>query len=241
MITLLRRIRRSLMESNSTKTYFLYAAGEIVLVVIGILIALQINNWNEDRKNKILEKAILVEINEEFKYNLQEFDNNLIRYAEVRAHLDTLRSLFPIDPKTADLERIAASLSRIHFVGDFDYSSTTIEKLKNTSSFDVLRNEELRSLLLRWEVLTADYVKEENLGLKFNEEQFAPWIHTRVTRPYREGFYDPRVDLSFLGSIEFEGLIRYKRSKVSNLFRPMRSDDNIRTVMERIIELSGGK
>ncbi|MBT8221517.1 MAG: hypothetical protein KJP00_16935 [Bacteroidia bacterium] len=51
MFTFLRRLRKSLIESNSTKKYLLYAIGEILLVVIGILIALQINNWNEEKKN----------------------------------------------------------------------------------------------------------------------------------------------------------------------------------------------
>ena len=44
---------------NKTGKYFKYAIGEIVLVVIGILIALQINNWNENRKLKLIEKAVI--------------------------------------------------------------------------------------------------------------------------------------------------------------------------------------
>ena len=47
------------MEQNKTGKYFKYAIGEIILVVIGILIALSINNWNEDRKDKVREKATL--------------------------------------------------------------------------------------------------------------------------------------------------------------------------------------
>jgi hypothetical protein len=50
MLTFLRKIRRSLIESGAARKYLLYAIGEIALVVIGILIALQINNWNEERK-----------------------------------------------------------------------------------------------------------------------------------------------------------------------------------------------
>ena len=52
MIKFFRRIRYDLMNQNKTTKYFKYAIGEIILVVIGILIALQINNWNEGRKNK---------------------------------------------------------------------------------------------------------------------------------------------------------------------------------------------
>jgi hypothetical protein len=51
MIKFFRKIRQNLLMENKTGKYFKYAIGEIVLVVIGILIALQINNWNENRKH----------------------------------------------------------------------------------------------------------------------------------------------------------------------------------------------
>lgn len=55
MIKFFRKIRQNLLAENKTGKYFKYAIGEIVLVVIGILIALSINNWNENRKNKLAE------------------------------------------------------------------------------------------------------------------------------------------------------------------------------------------
>jgi len=62
MIKFFRKIRQSLLMENKTGTYFKYAIGEIVLVVIGILIALSINNWNESRKTKKFEHEILKDI-----------------------------------------------------------------------------------------------------------------------------------------------------------------------------------
>jgi hypothetical protein len=55
MIKFFRIIRKNLLNEGKTTKYLKYAIGEIVLVVIGILIALQINNWNEERKDKILQ------------------------------------------------------------------------------------------------------------------------------------------------------------------------------------------
>ena len=62
MIKFFRQIRQQLLMENKTSKYFKYAIGEIILVVIGILIALQINNWNENKKQIAYESKILTEI-----------------------------------------------------------------------------------------------------------------------------------------------------------------------------------
>ena len=59
MIKFFRKIRQKLVEQNRVSKYLLYAFGEIILVVIGILIALQINNWNENKKSKQQERELL--------------------------------------------------------------------------------------------------------------------------------------------------------------------------------------
>ncbi len=61
------------MEQNKTGKYFKYAIGEIILVVIGILIALQINNWNQERLNDIERHKIIASLNLEFKQNKIQF------------------------------------------------------------------------------------------------------------------------------------------------------------------------
>ena len=61
MLFLLRKIRKKLMKKNRFTTYLLYAIGEIVLVVIGILIAVSLNNWNQLRIAKEKEKVLLVD------------------------------------------------------------------------------------------------------------------------------------------------------------------------------------
>ena len=65
------------MEKNKTGKYFKYAIGEIVLVVIGILIALQINNWNEGRKSIQKGHEVLVDIRENVKFNTIQFQKDI--------------------------------------------------------------------------------------------------------------------------------------------------------------------
>ena len=74
MLNFFRRIRRNLANQNKFLQYSRYAFGEIVLVVIGILIALQINNWNENRKDSRAETNLLMGLQNEFKINLEEID-----------------------------------------------------------------------------------------------------------------------------------------------------------------------
>nr|WP_281397818.1 DUF6090 family protein [Winogradskyella flava] len=77
MIKFFRHIRKSLLEQNKMGKYLKYAIGEILLVVIGILIALQINNWNENRKESLEESSILQNLYDEFSENKKLFEKNM--------------------------------------------------------------------------------------------------------------------------------------------------------------------
>ena len=77
MINFFRRIRQKLFSENKFSKYLIYALGEIILVVIGILIALQINNWNEQRKAIIQEKALLANLVTSIESDKERFTENL--------------------------------------------------------------------------------------------------------------------------------------------------------------------
>ena len=77
MIKFFRIIRQKLLSENKFGKYLTYAIGEIFLVVIGILIALQINNWNEERKDSIKEQQILSQLKEDYEANLKQLDQKL--------------------------------------------------------------------------------------------------------------------------------------------------------------------
>jgi len=80
------------MEQNKTSRYLKYAIGEIVLVVIGILIALQINNWNENRKSLITEKVTLTKFLQDLQSDSSYFQINLRRLNVIdQLHNDLFR------------------------------------------------------------------------------------------------------------------------------------------------------
>ena len=83
MIKFFRNIRQKLLAEGKTTNYLKYAIGEIVLVVIGILIALQINNWNEERKAKLSENATLKNFVQDLKSDSVSYSINLQLLKEI--------------------------------------------------------------------------------------------------------------------------------------------------------------
>ena len=77
MIKFFRKIRQNLLTKGKTATYLKYAVGEIILVVIGILIALSINNWNQKRLIKIQSDQVLLNLKTEVTESKLELENNL--------------------------------------------------------------------------------------------------------------------------------------------------------------------
>jgi hypothetical protein len=89
MIPFFRKIRKKMADDNKPLKYARYAIGEIILVVIGILIALQINNWNEERKNRIIENDTLSSLKEDLESALVQL-NEKIAQNEGYRELDSI-------------------------------------------------------------------------------------------------------------------------------------------------------
>ncbi|PTM09613.1 MAG: hypothetical protein DA407_05450 [Bacteroidetes bacterium] len=131
------------MEQNKTGKYFKYAIGEIVLVVIGILIALQINNWNEARKSKAFEQEMLKQIQTNLisdKTTLSEIIKN-----NTNAILSS-KKVLNLDQSEIDADSLKYWLGDIIQFDRFQPLTNAYEVLKS-KGLDQITNKELRFLL----------------------------------------------------------------------------------------------
>nr|WP_179318587.1 DUF6090 family protein [Winogradskyella helgolandensis] len=137
MIKFFRYIRKDLMEQNKTSKYFKYAIGEIVLVVIGILIALSINNWNQSRKENILAKnyynRLLSDLKADKAYTnryISRVDSSLVLY-------DNYRKSYK-EPNLSLAEIIQNLGTNDVNTFHIEYKTKTIETLINTGDLQIL-------------------------------------------------------------------------------------------------------
>ena len=141
MIKFFRKIRQNLLMENKTGKYFKYAIGEIILVVIGILIALQINNWNNNRIEHKIETNILSEILVNLEKDVINL-NSKISYNDKKAKLnkDVLEHL---EQKTPLTDSLKWSYARILGRGNFEPITVAYENLKS-KGIDIIHNDSIR-------------------------------------------------------------------------------------------------
>ena len=172
MIKFFRKIRYDLMEKNKTGKYFKYAIGEIVLVVIGILIALQINNWNENRKNRIEEKALLTQLDSEFKSNLKQLNQKIaMRNSMVDASLKLLDYLD--HPIKRNNDSIIKYLTPTTLVPTFD---PIVNDLISSGRLQLIKNKRLTELLSLWTSEIVQVTEEEISWMKYRDNIYYPFL-----------------------------------------------------------------
>jgi len=94
MINIFRKIRKQLANKNKPLKYMRYAIGEIILVVIGILLALQINNWNEKRKERLTERILLISLKEDMSRNKNLIESNISGLHFILKRIETLLNAY---------------------------------------------------------------------------------------------------------------------------------------------------
>ncbi len=150
MIKKFRNIRQKLLSEGKTTKYFKYAIGEIVLVVIGILIALSINNWNEGRKEVLKERQLLSNLQGEFKDNLQNLDSIAIEVDKVIGSLEKVFDQFSQSNSDVHQDSLNNWLSTAMYSPNWKPSEFLLNSLNNSGSISELKNEKLKLLLYKW-------------------------------------------------------------------------------------------
>lgn len=158
MIQFFRRIRYNLMEKNKTGRYLKYAIGEIVLVVIGILIALQINNWNEHRKQKHYEITILGEIKENLIKSKKELKIAIEEDKRWRACV--IRILGFLDERKEYNPNLDQCFGSYYWSSTVQFSTSAYEELK-TKGIEIISNIKLRRTLTSMYDFRFDVIESE--------------------------------------------------------------------------------
>lgn len=139
------------MSENKTGKYLKYATGEIVLVVIGILIALSINNWNENRKTYEKERMYLSSLKQDFNETKRDLTRVTDKTESVKKITNLLLSLQGNPMDTLDNGILDSLIMRSRGYTIFMTSEATIKDLISSGNLNLISNDTLRGLLAAWE------------------------------------------------------------------------------------------
>jgi len=227
MIKFFRHIRQNLIMENKTSNYLKYAIGEIVLVVFGILIALQINNWNENRRNRQkeiiylteLKKGLQSDLNGEFIPAMNVYGQRLEHFKKIEAFCDNTET-FSIDSLTVYFR---SSLSK---EWDFVFNMAAFENLKSTG-IDIISNDSIRSKISALYSYSYPNIREVNQNhIRYYDLQVSPILYANVNLANQ--IFSP-VELSFLkNDIQMVNTIndvkRKRRFLYNRLLIPIRKE-----------------
>ncbi len=173
MIPVFRKLRKQLAEENKISKYLRYAIGEIVLVVIGIMIALQINNWNEHQKK-------LNSASEHLQLLAENLEDDLIQLQDVRTKIDScllnvgklsqqFKMVNPVDANTPKYIMSALLEYRIN------PSKNGLETLNNSGEFSTLKSN-LQSDIFHYYTLLDRIAVREEISNTFIKNRYEPYF-----------------------------------------------------------------
>lgn len=178
MIKFFRKIRQKLIIQKKMGEYLKYAIGEIILVVIGILIALQINNWNQARLEKQKSKEYHQRLVEELDLMIDGFHKDSIRARKMTIYLMSTVNLFEksnITPK--ELDTVDYALKNYFQFVRIDGLSNTYEEMKSSGDLGLIYDKELREAL-------NSYVSRISAISKIYDQLASQVSETSVTDKY---------------------------------------------------------
>lgn len=165
------KLRRQEIAGRPLRKYFLYALGEIALIVVGILIALRIDTWNQQQKDAVTEQKILAQLETEYERNLAQLDEKIAMRAEsVQAGKTLLRYIDAPDGVPAD---------SVIFQMTFVIRDPTFDPISNdliaSGNLLLIRNERLKNRLANW---TSEVRQLQEAELEWQK------IRTQVIIPF---------------------------------------------------------
>ncbi|NNF36766.1 MAG: hypothetical protein HKN68_21875 [Saprospiraceae bacterium] len=226
MVRIFKRIKEKLVRKGEVRKYLLYAIGEILLVMIGILLALQVNNWNENRKSKNIAQSHLVSLKEDLKADQDQLTMNeeYINMYE-KAGFNVWNQLYE-DEKEVDNSTVNEDFLKLHLFREFSPAKTAYENLVNSGGINHIKNERLLKLLTTY----------------YSIEPFA--IRSREQRSRLTNEYDPfRIKYAPDGMLRdyFEKAInnhpRFDAQGYKIDWLSVRKDNNYKDLLEQLIAM----
>ncbi|MBN4084869.1 hypothetical protein JYT89_00845, partial [Flavobacteriaceae bacterium AH-315-B10] len=150
-----------MIKENKTSKYLLYAIGEILLVVIGILIALGINNWNSQNKAKKTEIEYYCRIIEDFDIDLENIDQ---RYSKAEEQIEIAKSLIiDLHSLTKDKNYLMNTYLTVLRTDGFYPSKAAFDDIKSSGNLNLLTNLKVKNSLIRY------YTDLDNITTQLNQ------------------------------------------------------------------------
>ena len=161
MAHFLRNLRRRMIDSGRVRTYLAYAAGELLLIVVGILIAMQIGNWNTARQERGRELTYLANIRTDLVANVALMDRFLVERRERISAARRILTHFAGKP-IEDVSAFNADGINVYSWERFYLGNNTYQELVSSGNFAQLKNHDIKTQLLDIEALYVKMKSEED-------------------------------------------------------------------------------
>jgi len=214
LIGFFRKIRQQLIGESKISKYLLYALGEILLVVIGILIALQVNNWNQERLATIKAISYHERIIEDLDIFISETERAMERSTSIRNMI--LETIGILESKKLPEDKIRIFERVNHFYHNFPFrnsSLSTVTEMRSNGELDLIRNLDLRKKLIQMEqdILSTDEIYK-SIGTHIQEQVSYVDQYVRSipdTSSFTASGFQVKVDADFEAMANDEKLINY--------------------------------
>ena len=224
MINLFRKIRKQLADDNKPLKYMRYAIGEIVLVVVGILIALSINNWNELKKNNKIEFETL----QSLKEDLISSRNQLIEKIEgvqERVLFDSLVLLHINERQLGiDMDSLNFLVTNYFTPPTFDPEEGILIEIISSGKLNIIQSQKIRSFVSSWNMNTKEIKELEQALLNQYIHHKEPFFYNHFSYRNSSRLNISKTNLTWglneiLSDIKFENIMVKSLAIHRNLLR----------------------